>query len=195
MAGTINRLFGFLLVAITLMHSATAQTTHVVGGTTGWTVPSPATIGRHDVATVTQAVYDACDGTSTIGAIQMTSPVTIRLASPGTQYYFCTFQGHCSLGQKLTTTPPPRSSPPPTPTTVTPPPRSSPPPTTTTIVAPPTTSATPSRVSPPTPAIVGVERPRSPSLNDVPMCGNKLPSNDLEQSPSKLEAFFTPTNR
>ncbi|KAL5720518.1 hypothetical protein ACHQM5_013183 [Ranunculus cassubicifolius] len=182
MAGSINRLFGFLLFAIALIHSASAQTTHVVGGSAGWSVPSPATFGRHDVATVTQADYDACDGSSTIGAIQMTGPVTIRLISPGTQYYFCTFQGHCSLGQKLSINVVAAAASPPPPRTATTPPRSAPP--TSTIVSPPPRSATPpspSRVPPPTPTMA-----TPPSTSDVPPTTDTVAPPPVPNSASEL---------
>ncbi|KAL5722223.1 hypothetical protein ACHQM5_005769 [Ranunculus cassubicifolius] len=167
MAGSINRLFGFLLVAIALIHNPSAQTTHVVGGPAGWSVPSPATLYSDWATTRTFRVGDSL-------TIQMTGPVTIRLTSPGTQYYFCTFQGHCSLGQKLfinvvaaaaASPPPTTASPPPPPRTATPPPRSVPPPTSTAVSPPPRSAIppTPSGVPPPTPTMA-----TPPSTSVVP---------------------------
>ncbi|KAL5722224.1 hypothetical protein ACHQM5_005770 [Ranunculus cassubicifolius] len=192
MARTMNMFFGFLLVAIALIHSVSAQTTHVVGGSAGWTVPSPATLysdwastqtftvgdsltfnfasGTHAVATVTQAAYDACDGTSPIGAIQMTGPVTIRLTSPGRQYYFCTFQGHCSSGQKLSINVVAAAASPP-PTTASPPPRTATPP--------------PTSASPPTPSTVSPPIATPPSTSDIPPTTSTVPP-PLPNSASQL---------
>ncbi|PIA57010.1 hypothetical protein AQUCO_00600020v1 [Aquilegia coerulea] len=210
MAASVNRLVGFLFVVIALVSCTTAQTTHVVGdSSTGWTVPSGPTFytnwassqtfrvgdslvfnfatGRHDVATVTRAAFDACNTSSTLGQVQTTSPVTITLSSQGPQYYFCTFQGHCSSGQKLainvvgaaasppTTTP---TSPPPPPRTAAPPTRSATPPTTSTV--PPTTTPTssppPSITNPPTntatpPTTSTVQPPPSSSATGLVVSG------------------------
>ncbi|KAF5179461.1 Early nodulin-like protein [Thalictrum thalictroides] len=182
MAASMNRLVGFLFVVIALVSCTTAQTTHVVGGSTGWAIPPSATTysnwasnqvfrvgdslvfnfaGMHDVATVTRAAYDACDASSPIGPIQTTSPVTITLSSQGQQYYFCAIQGHCSSGQKLAiNVVGAAASPPPTTTPSSPPPRTPTPPTGS--ATPPTTTPTSSPPPPTntaTPPTTSVARP------------------------------------
>ncbi|KAF9605881.1 hypothetical protein IFM89_020291 [Coptis chinensis] len=174
-ACSMNRLVGFLFVAISLLHCTSAQTTHIVGDASGWAVPpaGPTFYSSwasrqtfrvndtlvfnfasmmHDVATVTRTAYDACDASSPIGPVPTTGPVTVTLTTQGLQYYFCSVQGHCAAGQKLsinvvgaTVSPPTRTPtlPPPTRT-----PTLSPPPS---IAMPPSSSATPpiTSMSPP----------------------------------------------
>ncbi|KAL9443343.1 hypothetical protein AB3S75_016661 [Citrus x aurantiifolia] len=131
--------------------------THVVGGALGWTVPPNASVGYqnwarnnnfsvgdilvfnyparvHDVVEVTKAAYDLCNSSSTIS--KSTNPPTrITLRTAGEHYFFCTFPGHCSSGQKLavnvtggsstapSTSPPSPTATPPS-TTTNPPPQS-----------------------------------------------------------------------
>ncbi|KAB5514675.1 hypothetical protein DKX38_028581 [Salix brachista] len=115
-----------LLAAISvayLIHSSSAQTTYTVGNTTGWIIPQtdPALYSTwaanktfkvgdilvfnfgsnsHDVATVTKENYDACNITSPLSLLS-TPPVIITINASGEHYYFCSFPGHCSAGQKL----------------------------------------------------------------------------------------------
>lgn len=86
--------------------------------------------GQHDVAQVTKAAFDACNGSNTI-LLENSSPANITLPSAGEKYFICTISGHCSAGQKLainvnaassspapqpSSTPSPSSSPVPEPT-------------------------------------------------------------------------------
>ncbi|XP_010323300.2 cucumber peeling cupredoxin [Solanum lycopersicum] len=118
---------------------------HIVGDTTGWTIPSggPTTYanwasgrifrvgdtlvfnfasGAHDVAKVTKSAYDSCSSTNPISLITV-GPANITLNSTGSEYFICTFGQHCNAGQKLainvatssTTSPTPAPSPAPTP--------------------------------------------------------------------------------
>lgn len=112
----------FLSVA-TLLHGSSAQTQHVVGDNTGWTVPPGGAstytnwasnqtfkqgdtlvfnfaTGQHDVAKVTKAAFDACNTGNTIFTLN-NGPASVKLNESGEQYYICTFGTHCSLGQKL----------------------------------------------------------------------------------------------
>ncbi|KAF5789163.1 putative Phytocyanin domain, cupredoxin [Helianthus annuus] len=178
--------FGLSLVFIAIMvasmqfHGTMAQTTHIVGDASGWTILNGGaaayttwasqqtfTVGdalifnftnrQHDVAEVSAAAYDPCTSTNPI-SLATTSPATLALTTPGTHYYICTFTSHCQIGQKLTinvsasatATSPPLT----TPTTPASPPTTTPPsltPTTPTeLPCPPTSSPTSSPLSPPT---------------------------------------------
>ncbi|GAB2289196.1 hypothetical protein Dimus_023499 [Dionaea muscipula] len=138
-AGNFNMLIGITcsLVAV-LLRLASAETVHVVGGTTGWTFPSSTSVysdwvatqkfqvgdilefnfptGEHSVATVSKADYVACNTASPL-ALQTTGPVNITVKS-GTQYFICTYPGHCAAGQKLAVVAATASSPPSTPPVV-----------------------------------------------------------------------------
>ncbi|MED6121935.1 hypothetical protein PIB30_034884 [Stylosanthes scabra] len=117
-----------LVVAIvaTLLHGSAAQTRHVVGDSTGWTIASGGasfysnwaskqtfkqgdtlvfnfTNGQHNVAKVTKAAYDACNGSNAITTLT-TSPATVTLNESGQHYFICAFTGHCAAGQKLAVT-------------------------------------------------------------------------------------------
>ncbi|XP_057750632.1 blue copper protein-like [Arachis stenosperma] len=127
-----------LVVAIvaTLLHGS-AATSHVVGDSTGWTIPSGGAStytswaskqtfkqgdtlvfnfanGQHDVAKVTKSAYDACNGTNAITTVT-TSPATITLNQTGEHYFICAFTGHCAAGQKLAVNVTKASSPSPAP--------------------------------------------------------------------------------
>ncbi|KAL5769021.1 hypothetical protein ACOSP7_015579 [Xanthoceras sorbifolium] len=183
MARKFSKAFLVALAIATLLESSTAQSTvHVVGDALSWVVPPGGATayttwaanktfnvgdilvfnfatGRHDVAEVTKAAFDACNTASPISRVT-TSPANVTLNSAGEHYYICTFTGHCAAGQKLAvnvtsgpSSPAPQPSTPspvPTPTatpTPTPTPTSSPTPTPT-----PTSSPTPTPTSAPTPA-------------------------------------------
>ncbi|KAL9265290.1 Umecyanin-like protein, partial [Drosera capensis] len=114
----------FVLVCLAVVQLCSAQTVHVVGGSTGWTVPSSSsfystwaasqtfragdvlefnfTTGSHSVATVTKSAYVNCNTNSPL-ALSTTGPVSITVKS-GTQYFLCTYPGHCDAGQKFTVT-------------------------------------------------------------------------------------------
>ncbi|GAB2289195.1 hypothetical protein Dimus_023498 [Dionaea muscipula] len=144
-AGNFNMLIGITcsLVAV-LLRLASAETVHVVGGTTGWTFPSSTSVysdwvatqkfqvgdilefnfptGEHSVATVSKSDYVACNTASPL-ALQTTGPVNITVKS-GTQYFICTYPGHCAAGQKLAVVAAAAASPPSTPPSVAPTPSS-----------------------------------------------------------------------
>ncbi|XP_010654797.1 cucumber peeling cupredoxin isoform X2 [Vitis vinifera] len=101
-------------VLAAMLHYSAAQTVHVVGDNTGWTVPqggaatytSWASVFNfatnvHDVAELSKESFDACDFSSTIGSIITTGPANITLATAGNHYYVCTIGSHCTSGQKL----------------------------------------------------------------------------------------------
>ncbi|XP_010247602.1 PREDICTED: umecyanin-like [Nelumbo nucifera] len=123
MARRMMGLLGCMLV-VALFQSAAAQTTHTVGGSTGWTLPSSNSFyttwassqnfavgdtlefdfsGSHDVAQVTKANYDSCTKTP-IGSIISTSPAEILLNASGDHYFICTISNHCQAGMKLAIT-------------------------------------------------------------------------------------------
>ncbi|KAF9613469.1 hypothetical protein IFM89_008316 [Coptis chinensis] len=212
-ACSMNRLVGFLFVAISLLHCTSAQTTHIVGDASGWAVPladptfysswaSRQTFrvndtlvfnfasARHDVATVTRTAYDACDASSPIGPVPTTSPVTVTLTAQGSQYYFCSIQGHCAAGQKLSinvlsaTASPPTTTPTSPPPTATPTP-TSPPPTTTPTSPPPT--ATPTPTSPPP-----TTTPTSPPPTTTPTSPPSPPPTATPTSPPPTTAPTSP---
>ncbi|KAF5482193.1 hypothetical protein F2P56_002782 [Juglans regia] len=146
--------FLVLTAAVAVLHEAEAAS-HVVGNSTGWTVP-PSNgasfysswasglnfsvgdtlvfnfqTGVHDVATVSKAAFDSCD-TGTTLSLLTTGPATIELNATGDNYFICTVGQHCSAGQKLSInvkaasgSPSPSSSPPPPSTTTSPPPPAS----------------------------------------------------------------------
>ncbi|KAI4335698.1 hypothetical protein L6164_014321 [Bauhinia variegata] len=122
--------------------------TYTVGDNLGWTIPSNGATAyqtwasgknfkvgdilvfnfnsnAHDVAEVTKAKYDSCDGNSPL-ALYNTPPVRVTLNKSGEHYFLCAIPGHCSAGQKLainvtgsgsTATPPSSAATPPSTTT------------------------------------------------------------------------------
>ncbi|XP_057415456.1 mavicyanin-like [Lotus japonicus] len=124
MAMNMNALLLALLAATTLFHASSAQTRHVVGNSTGWTVPTNGgasfytswaannsfTVGdtlvfnyatsAHNVEEVTKTNYDSCNSTSPI-ATYTTPPVTVTINKTGAHYFICGVPGHCLGGQKL----------------------------------------------------------------------------------------------
>ncbi|TKY54837.1 Stellacyanin protein [Spatholobus suberectus] len=172
-----RKLLLVLFAVATLLHGTAAQTRHVVGDATGWTIPSGGAsayatwaanqtftlgdtlvfnfaTGQHDVAKVTKSAYDACNGGSTLFTLT-TGPASVTLNETGEQYYICTIGTHCSLGQKLainvsraSATP----SPAPQPSGSGSPPKASPVPTPTQAPAPQPSSPTPPPSAVPAPA-------------------------------------------
>ncbi|XP_022151423.1 cucumber peeling cupredoxin-like [Momordica charantia] len=123
--GVIALVLGF--VAAVLAQQAAAQTVHVVGDATGWTVPQGGatfysdwaarrnfvagdsltfTFGTnaHDVLEVTKESFDACSSDNAIGNVITTGPATVKLNAAGVHYYICTVGRHCLGGQKLSIT-------------------------------------------------------------------------------------------
>ncbi|XP_057415457.1 blue copper protein-like [Lotus japonicus] len=126
MARNMNVLLLALLAATTLFHTSSAQTRHVVGDSTGWTIPTGGASfytnwaanktfsvgdtlvfnfanGQHNVAKVTKSAFDSCSGSSPVTLIS-TGPATVTLTETGVQHFICAFGGHCSAGQKLAVT-------------------------------------------------------------------------------------------
>ncbi|CAI0629281.1 unnamed protein product [Linum tenue] len=125
MAVSRSKTLAFAAIAIAaLLHSSVAQTTHTVGGNTGWTIPQGGdsvysnwasgnsfsvgdilvfnfAVGIHDVTQVSKANYDACSASDPM-LIATTSPARVTLNSSGEHYFICGFPGHCSAGQKVT---------------------------------------------------------------------------------------------
>ena len=122
MAAGLGFVLGFL--AVVFLQHATAQTVHVVGDNTGWTVPQdgPAfysgwaanknfrvgdsltfnfQTGSHDVLKVSKESFDRCNFTGDDDDIIRTGPTTVRLNETDMHYFICTIGTHCSLGQKL----------------------------------------------------------------------------------------------
>ncbi|RWR73364.1 umecyanin-like protein [Cinnamomum micranthum f. kanehirae] len=121
--GLIGPVVVAVVVLAALLQCTAAQTTHVVGDSTGWRVPSGAQfysnwangqtfrvgdtltfnfgVGQHDVAQVTKTNFDSCGTSNTIGSVIRTSPANIVLNSTGNFYFICTFSGHCNAGQKV----------------------------------------------------------------------------------------------
>ncbi|XP_062022330.1 umecyanin-like [Rosa rugosa] len=114
----------FGLVAAVFLQCVAAQTTHVVGGSVGWTIPQTGaqeyvtwasgqkfvvgdflifnfTTNSHDVLEVPKASFDSCSST---GSTIKTGPANITINSTGEQYYICTIGNHCQSGQKLAIT-------------------------------------------------------------------------------------------
>ncbi|GMI81200.1 hypothetical protein HRI_001789300 [Hibiscus trionum] len=116
------------LVAVVLA-STVLQSTYAasftVGDNTGWTVPPGGgnnefydnwaenktfvvgdildfnfATGAHNVAEVSEADYDTCNGTNPI-ATHGTGPASVTLNRTGEYHFICTVPGHCIGGQKL----------------------------------------------------------------------------------------------
>ncbi|XP_057967384.1 cucumber peeling cupredoxin-like [Malania oleifera] len=115
----------FMVAAAAMQSRIAAADTHVVGDSSGWTVPQEGATaysdwaakvdfkvgdtlvfnwtGTHDVAEVSNSTaYANCSKTSTINSVLSTSPVNINLTSNGTRYFICTVGQHCERGQKVT---------------------------------------------------------------------------------------------
>ncbi|XP_060171223.1 umecyanin-like [Lycium barbarum] len=117
---------GALAIA-TLLQVTTAQTVHVVGEDTAWTIPVSGSVvyttwaskntfkvgdtlvfnfatSRHDVQEVAKASFEECNTKNVIGKSITTGPANVTLESPGEHYYICTVGKHCLAGQKLAIT-------------------------------------------------------------------------------------------
>ncbi|CAI0629278.1 unnamed protein product [Linum tenue] len=124
MAVSRSKTLAFAAIAIAaLLHSSVAQTTHTVGGNTGWTIPQGGdsvysnwasgnsfsvgdilvfnyTAGAHNVAEVTSDAFTACTTANPI-SLDSNPPSRITLTSAGEHFYLCAIPGHCSAGQQL----------------------------------------------------------------------------------------------
>ncbi|XP_042501365.1 umecyanin-like [Macadamia integrifolia] len=125
MASHMGCFLGCVLIVVALLQGAAAKT-HIVGDTSGWTVPSSSSFyvnwaasqtfsvddilefnfqtGSHDVAVVSKADYTSCTKGNPIGSIINTGPAKITINSTGDHYYICTFGQHCENNQKLAIT-------------------------------------------------------------------------------------------
>ncbi|XP_074574733.1 mavicyanin-like [Curcuma longa] len=119
---------GLILVAASFFSVFAAATTHVVGDSTGWTIPPGANgsfysawasartfaVGdtlvfnfmnsQHDVVEVPMASFNSCSTANQIGSTYRTSPASLPVATAGVHYYICGFSGHCQAGQRLAVT-------------------------------------------------------------------------------------------
>ncbi|GAB2210573.1 hypothetical protein Droror1_Dr00015841 [Drosera rotundifolia] len=168
--GTVFGINAVLVVAcLAVLRLCSAQTVHVVGGSSGWKIPSPSSFystwaatqtfnvgdilefnfatNSHTVATVSQSDYTSCSTASPI-SIKTTGPANITVAA-GTTYFICTFTGHCDAGQKLAVTASSSSS-----TTSSPPPPATSPAASTT-PPPPAAASSPATSPPPPPSPAG----------------------------------------
>ncbi|GFP79085.1 stellacyanin [Phtheirospermum japonicum] len=123
MEGGFNVFLFMTFVVAAMLHGSSAQTTHVVGDSLGWTVPPGGdaayrtwaaittfsvgdvlvfnfSTGVHDVAEVSRTAYNSCNSTSPI-TISNDGPTRINLTSAGEHHFICTIGIHCSLGQRL----------------------------------------------------------------------------------------------
>ncbi|OMO57790.1 Plastocyanin-like protein [Corchorus olitorius] len=115
--------------AMLQMQSTYAETTYIVGDSTGWTRPTATLFpntnfyndwatnkffrvgdvlvfnfatGQDDVAQVTETDYRSCTTTNPIRTYN-DGPVKFTLKDAGDYYFISTFSDHCSAGQKLHT--------------------------------------------------------------------------------------------
>ncbi|KAE8710407.1 Stellacyanin [Hibiscus syriacus] len=122
MGKRINLAFITTFAIVALLQSSLAQRDYVVGDALGWVIPpGPSTYptwaanrafrvgdtlvfnfinGAHDVAKVTRANYDSCNGANPL-LMFSNSPANVTLNETGSHYFICAFSGHCSAGQKL----------------------------------------------------------------------------------------------
>ncbi|KAL2929614.1 Cucumber peeling cupredoxin [Bienertia sinuspersici] len=113
------------IVVIGAISGISSAADHIVGGNTGWTIPSSPSLysdwakrqtfkvgdvlvfnfpaNQHTVAPVTKANYDSCNTRNTISPAQTNPPANVTLTA-GTHYYICTIGTHCTSGQKLAVT-------------------------------------------------------------------------------------------
>ncbi|GMY35837.1 early nodulin-like protein 1 [Fagus crenata] len=133
----IIRLAILALALFAFLQTTVAVTTHVVGDSTGWTVPTndPAfyavwaakqtfiigdtlffnfTTGQEDVARVTKEAFFTCNSTKPISIIT-NGPANYTLNSTGEYFFIDTMNNHCIQGQRLainvSTSPGPTPSP------------------------------------------------------------------------------------
>ncbi|KNA14885.1 hypothetical protein SOVF_102920 [Spinacia oleracea] len=127
MAGKGSCFLMAVIVIAGLSGMCSAQSTsHIVGGTTGWAIPSSPSFystwangqtfsvgdtlvfnfptNAHTVAEVSRANFNGCNGASPIGALRTTGPANVTLTTAGTHYYICTVGTHCTNGQRLSVT-------------------------------------------------------------------------------------------
>ncbi|GMN50018.1 hypothetical protein TIFTF001_019191, partial [Ficus carica] len=104
-----------------------AQTVHVVGDSTGWTVPQGGAAvystwastqnfvvgdnltfnfatNQHDVVQVPKESYDSCSSDNALGDPILNGPANVTLTTAGDHYFICSIGAHCQNGQKLAIT-------------------------------------------------------------------------------------------
>ncbi|KAF3450887.1 hypothetical protein FNV43_RR06976 [Rhamnella rubrinervis] len=180
--------FGAVLVVLIMQNYAYAQTVHVVGDSSNWTVPRTSAslyqdwasskkfvvgdiltfnfaTNEHDVLRVPKASYDGCTSANPIGQMITTGPANVTLDSAGDHFYICTIGRHCLGGQKLsiTVSAAPGASPPSSNT-----PRPPPPATTTPPTAPSPTSPADCAPAPASPPTSGGPAPQGTSVPPPP---------------------------
>ncbi|PON63209.1 Blue (type 1) copper protein, binding site [Parasponia andersonii] len=206
MARKLNIFLFAALAAVAMLQSSAVATTFFVGDSANWVIPSSPNfysnwaanktfkVGdilvfnfvstQHNVAEVTKANYDACNGASPI-SIQTSSPVNITLQKTGEHYYICTVGSHCSAGQKLDINVTGASSPAPQPSS--PSPSSSPSPVPARTPAPAPKTSSPSPV--PAPALTPEPSSTpSPSAASPPPSGTPTSPSPKTSSPSPVPA-------
>ncbi|CAI0629279.1 unnamed protein product [Linum tenue] len=213
MAVSRSKTLAFAAIAIAaLLHSSVAQTTHTVGGNTGWTIPQGGdsvysnwasgnsfsvgdilvfnfAAGAHDVTQVNKADYDSCSASNPM-MTSTNTPARITLNTSGEHYFICGVPGHCSAGQKVTvnvlasTTG--SSSPSPAPMVMPPSPSPAPRRALTPASAP---SPAPTTVSAPTPSTSPVAGSTSPSPSGSTTPSSPSPTAGASSSPAPRRAL------
>ncbi|KAH6772842.1 hypothetical protein C2S52_004326 [Perilla frutescens var. hirtella] len=115
-----GKAIAFLLLLL-ISPAAYAQTSHTVGGSSGWTNSGNYVswansqtfrVGdsllfrygpTHTVDEVTEADYNNCNSGNPI-TTTANSPTTITLSDAGTRYFICGTSNHCDQGMKLAVT-------------------------------------------------------------------------------------------
>ncbi|KAH1033415.1 hypothetical protein J1N35_045589 [Gossypium stocksii] len=122
MGRRLNTMFLVTFAIAALLQSSLAQRDYVVGDALGWVIPPGPSVyttwaanktftagdtlvfnflnGSHDVAKVTKANFDSCNGGNAL-LLLTNSPANVTLNETGSHYFICGFSGHCGAGQKL----------------------------------------------------------------------------------------------
>ncbi|KAG4113158.1 hypothetical protein ERO13_D13G205900v2 [Gossypium hirsutum] len=122
MGSTLNTIFLVTVAIAALFQISLAQRDYVVGDALGWVIPPGPSVyatwaanktftagdalvfnflnGSHDVAKVTKANFDSCNGGNAL-LLLTNSPANVTLNETGSHYFICGFSGHCGAGQKL----------------------------------------------------------------------------------------------
>ncbi|PKA63199.1 Early nodulin-like protein 1 [Apostasia shenzhenica] len=112
----------FALILAVVLPAASAEETHIVGGSTGWTTPLNSSFysdwsssqkfaagdvlvfnfqqRTHEVVEVSKSGFDSCSAVNPLGPPILAGPASLTLTD-GDHYFICGFPGHCTQGQKL----------------------------------------------------------------------------------------------
>ncbi|XP_028753912.1 stellacyanin-like [Neltuma alba] len=111
-----------IIVALSLLFSATEARQYHVGDSFGWNTPPNQTFysdwassktffvgdslvfnwtGNQNVADVTMAEYNNCTDVTSVFTGPSGTVFTINLLNPGRRYFICTVDDHCERGQKF----------------------------------------------------------------------------------------------